>query len=783
MTRDGVFMLRPKAGGFTPAFTLIGFTAVIAQVVLMRELVVVFHGSELALGLVLASWFFWTALGSSLFGRVAAGSRDPRALMACLQGSIAPAFPLGILAARLSRSAIKAIPGEILGPGSMLLVSLAVLSLFCVVSGGLFAAGSRFLGTRTSSTAGEATASLYLLEAVGSGIGGLLASMVLIRFLAPFEIAALLAALNLGSAVFLAFRSPAGRSAATAALLALFVVSLTTSAAKNLELLSLRPLWKGFDLLTTRNSIYGNLAVAATEGNRSVFENGLVVATAPDPAGAEEAVHYALLQHAEPKRLLLVGGGINGSLAQALGYAGLSRVEYVELDPAICDLARGYFPEWKAAEGDPRAHVHNVDGRLFLKSAPCRYDLIIVNLPEPQTAQLNRFYTLEFFREAAGQLDEGGVFSFQVAGSEDYISPALAEFLRCINKTLRAAFRDVAVLPGDPVHFFASKRAGSLTSDPALLVARLRSRRLQTRYVREYYIPFRMAPDRLQDLDTNIQPRPDTPVNRDFSPIAYYFDIAYWSARFAPGRRQWFQSLARIPFGTVAAVSGGLMFCPCLLMGLSVSGIRRRKASAGLGVAVMGFTLIALEILLLLGFQSLYGYVYHGLALLIAAFMVGMAAGSWFALRQGPGSLDSSGVRRDMRALALLQAIAALTPILIVCLFDLLARIQGGVGLMLVSQVVFPALALACGFIGGSQFPMASRIYFPGSGPAAANPGTLYALDLAGSCLGAVILSVYLIPVFGFLKTALLLGLINLAPALLLAHRRDAEFLFTIRRG
>jgi predicted membrane-bound spermidine synthase len=42
-------------------------------------------------------------------------------------------------------------------------------------------------------------------------------------------------------------------------------------------------------------------------------------------------------------------------------------------------------------------------------------------------------------------------------------------------------------------------------------------------------------------------------------------------------------------------------------------------------------------------------------------------------------------------------------------------------------------------------------------------PGTLYALDLAGSCLGAVLFSAWLVPVFGFLKTALLSVLVSLA--------------------
>ncbi len=61
---------------------------------------------------------------------------------------------------------------------------------------------------------------------------------------------------------------------------------------------------------------------------------------------------------------------------------------------------------------------------------------------------------------------------------------------------------------------------------------RLRARRLHTQYVREYFLPFRMSPDRMQDLKLQIEPLPSTPVNRDFAPVAYYFDVVLWSAPF-----------------------------------------------------------------------------------------------------------------------------------------------------------------------------------------------------------------------------------------------------------
>ena len=184
--------------------------------------------------------------------------------------------------------------------------------------------------------------------------------------------------------------------------------------------------------------------------------------------------------------------------------------------------------------------LHAIDGRLFLKTTPETFDVIILNLPEPQTAQLNRFFTVEFFREAAAKLNPGGILSFQLQASENYISPTLGSFLRCINRSLQEVFPEVTTIPGDTAHFFAATQAGTLTVRADDLLQRLRSRQLETRYVREYYLPFRMAPDRMLELADQIRPLPETPVNRDFAPVAYYFDIALWSTQFNGSYREVF---------------------------------------------------------------------------------------------------------------------------------------------------------------------------------------------------------------------------------------------------
>ena len=131
--------------------------------------------------------------------------------------------------------------------------------------------------------------------------------------------------------------------------------------------------------------------------------------------------------------------------------------------------------------------------------------------------------------------------------------------------------------------------------------------------------------------------------------------------------------------------------------------------------------------------------------------------------------------------LSLLQLAAAAAPLVLYALFVSLASVRNVTALLITSPMVFLLLALIAGLMGGYQFPLASRMYFAGAeeprppkevvhaASSEHNPGILYGLDLLGACLGAVALSAYLLPVYGFLRTGSLMAVVNLGPATLAA--------------
>ena len=742
--------------------TLIGFSAVIGQIILMRELIVVFNGNEISLGIMLATWLFWTATGSIVSSAVALGANNPRRAVAALQCLVAVSLPPTIWALRAAKSIFQTVPGELVGPLPMLLASLACLSLFCFVSGALFVVAARMVEAECAVSARVATSSAYLLEAVGSGLGGIVASILLLRFLDSFQIATIVAILNLCMAAVLLLRASRRRLAALTVAAALCAIPLVKFAAPSLDRSSQARLWQGFHLVASHDSIYGNLTVTGTGNLRSIYQNGVILANAPDQNAAEEAVDYALLESTAPRRVLMIGGGVNGSIAEALKHPTVQRIDYVELDPALIEMARQFFPVQSAlVVSDPRVHLHTADGRYYLRTTGDRFDVIVLNLPDPQTAQLNRFYTVEFFRSARDHLAPGGLLALQLRSSEETISPDLAEFLRCIRRTLQQVFPQVVAIPGDTIHFFAAMQPDVLTDNPQTLIARLRERNLHTQYVREYLLPFRMMPDRMAQVDEQLRSLASTPVNRDFAPIAYYFDIVLWSTQFKQGQSNWFRGAARIGFPrVVAAVVVPLLLAAVLLASVGTRE-RRARSAAVYCAAATGFTLIALQIFLLLAFQSIYGYVYYQLAILIGLCMAGIAFGSWLSIRRTPVS-----DRSPCRVMALTQLLLAISAPALIFAVAMLARISGVATTWLAAQLVFPALAALSGMLGGYQFPIATQIYLRDRN-SRSRLGALYAIDLLGGCAGALLVSSYFIPVFGFWKTAWLSAAINLVAALL----------------
>ena len=382
------------------ATLVLGLTALIAQVVLTRELLSLFLGNELSIAFVLAVWLSAVAAGSAAGAHIAARIRQPERALAWSQFLMAMVLPLSLLIARSLR-APGLTPGEAWGPGSMLLASIATMALVCVMAGLQFVLAASTAARSGAEGRDETVAPVgyvYALEALGAVLGGIVFHVWLSQHVIAFGIVAAVGVLNVASGLALLWSHPKLRSRIGAVIIALplgasLVILLARASEADLTSLRSGPRWQGYDVISHFPSKYGDLIFAARGEQVSLFQSGVLLWTTEDHYENEVTAHLPLLFHAAPERVLLLGDYITAVPAHIASHR--VDVKCVDLDPKAAGATvrtgqiateRGLLlPLWWLP--DPRLPVQFQDARRFLKDTPpASYDVIIASIPDPTTA-------------------------------------------------------------------------------------------------------------------------------------------------------------------------------------------------------------------------------------------------------------------------------------------------------------------------------------------------------------------------------------------------------------
>jgi spermidine synthase len=724
-----------------------GAGVMIAQVLILRELLVLAQGQELKLALGLWCWLLWAGLGSLAGGRLQTAGVKP-ARLGGLLALLGLLLPTTILACR-SLPTLAHLPlGQSLPLGTTFQLFLALLASFGLVSGYFFPGAVQVL---TSETPQGAAGRAYYLETLGAALGVVLLQIFLIGRYANLS-------LGLAIGLFLALapwllarpRSGAARAALTLNLLVLTAALLW---APRLDRLSRHWEWPGRRVIATVDSPYALLSAAREAEQVSFFTDNLWLFTYPDPLTAEHQVQLGLLEHPRPRRVLLLGGGLAGLGSEILKTRTITRLDYVELDPHLVRLAQKLLPAVAKLSRDPRVHIIYQDARRFLETTSRRYDVILMALPEPRDAQLNRFYTREFFRLVDRRLRPGGVFSFALNAAETSLSPLRAAYLAMAYHTLGQVFPDVVAFPGGRVRFFASSGRHVLVTDPKVLVDRLHARHLQLQYVRGYYLLQDLSPWRQQYLNQVLRRQP-LETNTDLNPRCYFFDLVLSTVQEGLGVKEMLLALQKLPPVTpwVAVVLASV---------LAGAACRRPGPRFLHQVAVMGLGTMALEILVLILYQISLGSLYRQLGILIAAFMAGMAAGS------------AAGAHRFRRPQGGLRLLAGFQ--------GGLALLAAGLALWLSWGVSWPAsegafwtragyvlVLAAAGFGGGGVFALSGALWNEVQPEVRGQGGMLYAADLLGATLGTLGISLLVLPVWGIVAALWMVAILHLGAGVIM---------------
>lgn len=185
-------------------------------------------------------------------------------------------------------------------------------------------------------------------------------------------------------------------------------------------------------------SVYQKIVMTRWKEYYWLFINGQEqFATFDEEKYHEPLVHPAMKLSADPRHVLILGGGDGLALREVLKHEAVESVTLVDLDPVMTDLATNH-PVLKeinrGAMKDPRVRVVNTDAARFFRETRKLFGVAIVDLPDPDTIDLMHVYSLDFYASVKRHLTRGGVMVCQA--TSPYFS---RDAFLCIGKTVSAA--------------------------------------------------------------------------------------------------------------------------------------------------------------------------------------------------------------------------------------------------------------------------------------------------------------------------------------------------------
>jgi spermidine synthase len=666
----------------------LGTSSVSVQLIMIREVMSTFGGNELVIGLVLGVWLLFTGLGSALGVPVAKRARPERALFAghILVG-VLPFFQV---------AAVRTLPffwvrGEMLGLTSAIFSSTLILIPYCLVAGGMLPiAGALLKGKDTTSR-------VYIADTLGDITGGLLFSLVLVYTFSHWDSLIVLGMLNLLAGVMMTLY--AGLPA-----LALLGIGILAAGPLDLSTLSLR--FPGQELIVHKNTPFAQLTISKTGGQMNVLQDAIPLYSTGD-LDMESVAHLPLCQVEQGANVLLIAGGVFGTIKEIAKHKP-KRVDYVELDPAILELDKLIDKSLSY----PFVKVHVGDGRLFVKQASIKYNAVIIDLPDPENAQLNRFYSQEFFHEAKSILTDQGVLAFTLVGAENYLEEKGLAVNRSVYAALKTTFKHILVFPGITHYYLASD--APLTTGIAGVLA---GRKIVTRRLVDYELPSMTDPFRMDILRRLLIEKKVSP-NRDLSPSAFGHLLDMWMKKSeSPKTLQYVMFVSILAFAVLVCRRDLLRFT----------------------IMTSGYAGMAFELSLLLLFQVIYGYVYLRICIFITLFMIGSALGAF----------ASGRLKKDTLWQVLTTDSALITLSALACMATLAGvGAKGQISLFAMQYIVIPSLIFLVAFAAGCQFSAVSRMAM---GTGAEITGRLYLADLAGAACGTILTGLLFLPKIGIM--------------------------------
>lgn len=204
--------------------------------------------------------------------------------------------------------------------------------------------------------------------------------------------------------------------------------------------------------LFSEQSKYQLIEVIDTDSQlgRMITLDGLMYATEGDEYFYNEIVtHVPMLNHRNPKDILIIGGGTGASTKEILKHKTVEKIVVVDIDEMVVNTCKKYLPSISSKLDDEKVEVRIEDAFEYIKDKKDMFDIIIISTPNPLGPGVGKF-SEQFYENIKAAMKQDGIMVVQAESpvSKDEESLFLYKLLLKEFKIVEAYSSPLPTYPG-----------------------------------------------------------------------------------------------------------------------------------------------------------------------------------------------------------------------------------------------------------------------------------------------------------------------------------------------
>lgn len=265
---------------------------------------------------------------------------------------------------------------------------------------------------------------ILALDYFGALIASLLFPLIMLPYLGLMRSAYLVATLNIAVAVLILKQMKASKIIMTISVIVTMLLVGFFIFATEIE--------HGIDKRTYKDPVmwqkqtpYQKIVLTRYKNDTRLFLNRNLQFSSLDEARYHETLSASALSSvANPKRVLIMGGGDGLLTRDVLKYPSVEHITLVDIDEVMTNLAKTNHLLTDINQRslhDPRVSIVNQDAFQFAFSTKDKYDVVLIDLVDPSNEKLAKLYSEQLYRQIGNILTERGVMVTQATSS--FFSP------------------------------------------------------------------------------------------------------------------------------------------------------------------------------------------------------------------------------------------------------------------------------------------------------------------------------------------------------------------------